>query len=96
VLDDFATIQVAECYELNGRRSDRFPSSTTALERCRPVWRSFPGWKTSTAGVRRWEDLPGLARGYLEWVEAEAGVPITVVSVGAEREAEIRRGVPVR
>jgi len=96
VLDDFAEIKVAERYEGAGQRGDRFPAATRELERCRPVWRSFPGWKTKTSGARRWEDLPQAARTYLEWVEEQAGVPVTVISVGAEREAEIRRGVAVR
>ena len=63
---------------------------------CTPRWKAFPGWSTSTARVRRWEDLPDRARAYLEWIEEQAGAPVTVVSVGAEREAEIRRGVAVR
>ena len=96
VLDEFDEIQVAERYDVGGKAVDRFPSSTRELERCRPVWRGFPGWKTATSGARRWEDLPGAARSYLEWIEDRAGVPVTVVSVGAEREAEIRRGVAVR
>jgi adenylosuccinate synthase len=96
VLDDFDEIQVAECYERDGKRLDRFPSASRELERCQPRWRRFPGWKTETSGARRWDDLPQNARTYLEWVEEQVGVPITTISVGAEREAEIRRGVEVR
>ena len=96
VLDGFDELKVATGYTLKGRAVERFPSSARQLECCEPVWRSFPGWKTSTERVRRWEDLPEPARAYLEWIEAEAGVPIGVISVGAERDAEIRRGVAVR
>jgi adenylosuccinate synthase len=96
VLDEFDEIKVAERYELDGKVVDRFPASTRALERCTPRWKSFPGWKTSTVKARRWEDLPENARTYLDWVEEQAGVPVTVISVGAERDAEIRRGVAVR
>ncbi len=96
VLDDFDEIKVGERYEADGKTLERFPASTRALERCRPVWRSFPGWKTPTTGARRWDDLPSAARSYLEWIEEQAQVPVTVVSVGAEREAEIRRDVAVR
>ena len=96
VLDDFDEIRVAERYQVDGRAVERFPASTRELERCQPVWRSFPGWQTSTAHTRRWEDLPEAARSYLEWVEERAGIPVTLVSVGAEREAEIRRAVVVR
>jgi adenylosuccinate synthase len=55
------------------------------------VWKRFPGWKTSTEGARRWADLPAAARTYLEAIETEIGVPITTVSVGASREAEVSR-----
>jgi adenylosuccinate synthase len=96
ILDGFDEIRVAERYEMDGKALDRFPASTRALERCTPRWKAFPGWSTSTARVRRWEDLPDRARAYLEWIEEQAGAPVTVVSVGAEREAEIRRGVAVR
>ena len=91
VLDEFDEILVAEAYERDGVRVQGFPSSARALEGCRPVWRRFPGWKTSTEGARHWADLPAAARTYLEWVEREVGVPIVTVSVGAARDAEVAR-----
>jgi adenylosuccinate synthase len=91
VLDSFEEIRVAAGYEVDGRTFDDFHMGAAALARCTPVWRTFPGWRTSTRGARCWSDLPAAARAYLEWVEAEAGVPIASVSVGAEREAEVAR-----
>ncbi|OGF20239.1 MAG: adenylosuccinate synthase [Candidatus Eisenbacteria bacterium RBG_19FT_COMBO_70_11] len=91
VLDAFDRIQVAVRYEVDGRPVEDFPASAPALARCRPVYREFPGWKESTTSARRWTDLPARARDYLEWIERETGVPIAAVSVGAAREAEVRR-----
>jgi adenylosuccinate synthase len=91
VLDGFDEIRVADDYEWDRRDGTEFPTSARELARCRPVYRTFPGWRTSTAGVRRWSDLPPAARTYLEHVEQACGVPIGTVSVGAGREAEIRR-----
>jgi adenylosuccinate synthase len=91
VLDGFDEIRVAVGYDLDGVPLDGFPADARRLERCRPVWRTFPGWKAPTVSVRRWEDLPARARAYLEWIEREVGIPITRVSVGAARDAEIRR-----
>ena len=92
VLDGFEEIQTAVEYEVDGRRVDGFPADAAMLGRCRPRWRKFPGWRTSTARMRRWSELPPPARSYLEWIERESGVPLAAVSVGAERDAEIPRG----
>ena len=92
VLDQFEEIRVAEGYECEGRRLEGFPSGARALGRVRPVWKSFPGWRSPTTRARRWEDLPLRAREYLEWIERACGVPIVTVSVGAGREAEVARG----
>ena len=91
VLDAFDEILVAEGYTVDGAPVTGFPPSARALERVRPVWRRFAGWKMATTGVRTWAGLPAAARGYLEWVEREAGVRISTVSVGAGREAELTR-----
>jgi len=91
VLDEFEEVRAAVGYERDGAPVRGFPAGARELERCRPVWRSFPGWRRSTSGARRWDDLPCEARAYLEWVERETGVPIRIVSVGAGREAEVAR-----
>ncbi len=87
VLDGFDEIRVVSGYECDGRAVGAFPADARALERCRPAWRAFPGWRTPTIGARRWADLPAAARDYLAWIEQQCGVPIRSVSVGAEREA---------
>jgi adenylosuccinate synthase len=91
VLDAFAEVRVAVGYERDGLAVRGFPAGARELERCVPVWRTFPGWRQPTTGVRRWAELPREARDYLEWVEREAGVPIRAVSVGAARDAEVAR-----
>jgi adenylosuccinate synthase len=91
VLDGFDEIRVADDYEWDRRDGMAFPTSARELARCRPVWKTFHGWRTPTVGVRRWQDLPAAARTYLEYVEQACGVPIGSVSVGAERDAEVRR-----
>ena len=91
VLDEFDEIRVAVGYESDGRPVEEFPSGARALERCRPVWKSFPGWNAPTCAARRWSDLPARAREYLEWIERECGVPIESVSVGAGRDAAVSR-----
>ena len=91
VLDAFDEVRVAVGYEREGAAVRGFPAGARELERCRPVWRAFPGWRDATSGARRWQDLPRAAREYLEWIEREVGVPIRAVSVGAARDAEVTR-----
>jgi adenylosuccinate synthase len=91
VLDEFEEIRAAVGYEIDGGSIADFPNSAGELERCRPVWKTFPGWRCSTTNARRWSDLPPAARSYLEWIESETNVRIATVSVGAEREAEVAR-----
>jgi len=90
VLDRFEEIRVAEGYDLPGGTGG-YPPAGRGLERAAVRWRSFPGWRTPTVDARRWSDLPAQARAYLEWIETACGVPITSVSVGAKREAEVSR-----
>jgi adenylosuccinate synthase len=91
VLDEFDEIRAVERYEQDGRVLGGFPAGAADLSRCRPVWRRFPGWRSPTRAARTWADLPQRAREYLDWVEQQTGVPIRLVSVGAEREAEVAR-----
>jgi len=91
VLDRFDQIRVATAYEAGGSAVEAFPTGARRLAECRPVWRTFPGWLADTSSVRRWSGLPVRAREYLEWIERDVGVPITRVSVGAAREAELSR-----
>jgi len=62
-----------------------------ALESAKPVYRSLAGWTGDLQGITRWEDLPGEARAYVEFIEEISGVPVKWVSVGPERNQLIRR-----
>ena len=90
VLSDMDRIPVCVQYELNGERSDRFPSPA-ALDLARPVIETMEGWNCDISGVRTWEDLPEAARRYVEFIEEQIGCHIRYVSVGAERDAFLVR-----
>jgi adenylosuccinate synthase len=91
VLDEFEEIRVAVGYQREAGSFAEFPAGGSALARCRPIWRTFPGWREPTTSARKWQDLPERARAYLTWIESECGVPIASVSVGPGREDEVRR-----
>lgn len=90
VLGKLDVIQVCEAYELDGERTTEFPANIDELARCKPVYRSFPGWKIDLSTLRRPEDLPTPARRYLDWIAETLNVPIILCSVGPAREETIR------
>ena len=83
-------IPVCVGYELDGKRIDYFPP-TAQLKRCKPILEVLPGWKCDIGGIKKYEDLPGNARKYVEFAEKGIGVPITMVSNGPAREDIIYR-----
>ncbi|MGC9239094.1 MAG: adenylosuccinate synthase [Acidithiobacillus sp.] len=91
VLDGLAEIRVAVGYRVDGVAQEDLPAGADALAACEPIYETFPGWDTSTAGVRRWEELPRNARNYLEAIAAQANCPLAVVSTGPDRDHTILR-----
>ncbi len=89
VLDDLPEISLCTAYRWGANRTDRFPSDLQALETCEPVYETMPGWRASTTRVRRFEDFPPNAQRYLKRLSEALGVPIQMVSVGAERDEMI-------
>lgn len=85
VLDVFEELQVCTAYDLHGTRIDYVPDTPDMAE-ATPIYETWPGWMTSTADARRWDDLPKPARAYLHRIAELAGVPIEFVSVGPERD----------
>ena len=89
VLDALDEIPICTGYRYNGELLTEFPSNAAVLAACEPVYETLPGWSSPTAGVRRYEDLPPEARSYLDRIAAVSGVPIAVVSTGADRAETI-------
>jgi adenylosuccinate synthase len=91
VLDQLDEIPVCTGYRLKGAEVTEMPATYRALEAIEPVYQKLPGWKTSTRGVTRWEDLPEKARAYLNFLEERTGVEVGGVSTGPERNETIIR-----
>ncbi len=89
VLDGLDTIRICVGYRWNGAVHDMPPVGADAFAECEPVYEDLPGWKASTVGIRRYEDLPPAARAYLERIEEAAGVPVDLVSTGPERAENV-------
>lgn len=83
-------IPVCVGYEIGGKVTKEFPT-TPMLEKAKPVFKVLPGWKCDIRGIRKYEELPENCRKYVEFIEQEIGVPITMVSNGPGREEIILR-----
>ena len=91
ILSAFDTVKVATAYTSLGERYDDFPRQQRVLYNCAPVYEELPGWRSDISGCRTEGDLPKEAREYIEYVEAAAGVPVSFVSVGPERQQMLER-----
>jgi adenylosuccinate synthase len=94
VLDGFETLKLARAYRdpTDGREWTTVPASASVYGRLEPVYDELPGWQVDTTGCREWAQLPEAARAYVERLEELAGVGVSHVSVGPERQQMIVRG----
>jgi adenylosuccinate synthase len=83
-------VSICTAYELDGERVDFFPGDAFLLERCRPVYETMPGWGKDLSQVRRLADLPGNARRYVDRLNELLRLPVSILSVGPDREQTIR------
>ncbi|MGQ9634289.1 MAG: adenylosuccinate synthase [Bryobacteraceae bacterium] len=91
VLDQMETIPVCVGYRLHGQPVEAMPATTEELDAIEPVYEFLPGWVMPTVGITSYEKLPARARGYLEFLEQQAGVEIGCISTGPERNQTIIR-----
>jgi adenylosuccinate synthase len=89
VLDGMETLQIAVGYRVGDQIRDLLPVGAEELAQCEPIYEEIPGWSETTLGVRRYQDLPAQARTYLERLAEVCGVPIDMISTGAERDDTI-------
>ena len=89
VLDEFDEIKMCIHYELDGKKIDYLPTSSKDQFKVKPIYKTFPGWKTSTQGVRNINELPEKARNYITAVEDFIGAKISSISTSPEREDTI-------
>lgn len=90
VLDTFNTVKACVAYEIDGRQTRNFPFELN--DGVKPVYREFPGWKQSLSKMHSEGELPANFLNYIQFIEAELGLPIYIISVGPDREETIVRG----
>ncbi len=86
VLSGFETVKVCTAYLSDGRECREIPFNNSPLE---PVYNELPGWKENISGIREYGRLPENLKKYIKFIEDQTGIPVTMVSVGPDREETI-------
>ena len=89
VLDTLDEIKVCIRYELNGEKIDYLPAASEDQFNIKPVYKTFPGWKSPTKGIRNIKDLPEKARNYIFALEDMIGAKVSSISTSPERDDTI-------
>ncbi|MGD1847665.1 MAG: adenylosuccinate synthase [Salibacteraceae bacterium] len=84
VLSGFETIKVCTHYHYEGNEIDYFPYDMSE-NAATPIYKEMPGWKQDLTELREIDTMPEALKSYVNYLEAELGVPITIVSVGPDR-----------
>ena len=89
VLDELDEIKMCVEYELDGKKLDYFPAAVEDQLKIKPIYKTFPGWKTSTQGAKNIETLPDNAKNYIYALEDFIETKVSSISTSPEREDTI-------
>ena len=89
VLDELDKIKMCVEYDLNGKKIDYLPAAVEDQLKVKPIYKTFDGWKTSTNGIKNFNDLPQNAKKYLIAIEDFIGAKISSISTSPERDDTI-------
>lgn len=89
ILNTFDTIKIAVAYKINGEIVDHFPFEVD--DNVEPVYKEFKGWKKDICAVRDYNEFPQEFKDYVAFIEKETGCPISIISVGPDRDETLVR-----
>jgi adenylosuccinate synthase len=87
VLDQFESIKICVGYEIDGEVTEDFPFELN--DDVKPVYVELPGWKTDLTNIKDQNEFPEELNNYISFIEDEMGIPVTIASVGPNREQTI-------
>lgn len=90
VLDSFETIKICMGYEIDGQLTDKFPFELN--DQVKPVYTELPGWQADLTQLTSQDEFPEEFNNYINFIEEQVGVPITIASVGPNRAQTILLG----
>ena len=89
VMSGFKTVKICTSYKIDGKTCNELPYNNDSV--IEPVYTDFEGWEEDITGYRNYAELPPALKKYIEFIETQTGVPVTMVSVGPDREETIFR-----
>jgi adenylosuccinate synthase len=89
VLDELDEIKMCIEYDLDGQKLDYLPAASEDQFNIKPIYKTFPGWKSKTQGIRNFKDLPDNAKKYIHALEDFIGASISSISTSPERDDTI-------
>jgi adenylosuccinate synthase len=89
VMSGFKTVKICTSYKIDGKTCTELPYNNDSV--IEPVYTDFEGWQEDITGYRNFADLPAALKKYIEFIETQTGVPVTIVSVGPDRKETIFR-----
>jgi adenylosuccinate synthase len=89
VMSGFNTIKVCTSYKVDGKECKEIPFRNDSV--IEPVYTDMPGWKEDISVIKEYNKLPETLKKYIEFIEKQTGIPVTMVSVGPDREETIFR-----
>lgn len=90
VLDGFKTVKVCVGYKIENKvYKEVLDSDPSWMEKAEPIYKTLPGWEEKTSDIRSFKKLPKNAKHYIHTIEELLGIPVTIVSVGPERDASL-------
>lgn len=92
VLSGVGEVRIGVGYRIGGRVVERFPTRAEDLARAEPVYERLPGWDADGAGAQDFAALPSAAQRFVQWLEEQVGVPVTLIGTGPGEQAIIERG----
>ncbi|MDD4425551.1 MAG: adenylosuccinate synthetase, partial [Mariniphaga sp.] len=87
VLDSFEILKICVGYEIDGEVVENFPFELT--DNIKPVYVELPGWETNLTNIKNQHAFPEELNNYISFIEDETGIPVTIASVGPNREQTI-------
>lgn len=85
VLTGLDTVKICVAYDYKGETITEYPANLRVLADCVPVYEELPGWTEDITGCKTLDELPANARHYLERVSQLTGIPLSIFSVGPDR-----------